>query len=249
LAALAAVPTGASASGGCAPSLPRVKRFEGTASVVFTETASGVDPGEGGVETIKVFRGASDLHIDLPRFKAEKNGVDFPGTAIRGVADVEDRFANTGTGFTGSLSFSDPLTSHFPNSGIADLVIDRRKNKCKYEFQLFFGVKTTYSGDEELQPPLAVSGAGYSGRRHLPNTLKLSDTLALPVVSSCEKDGLIPFGCYEFSGGWTNDFYTLALCHSVGAVNCQEDTRPVEFHWSLHPILKKHHHKKKKKKK
>jgi hypothetical protein len=77
---------------------------------MFTETTSGEDPGEGGTETVRLDRQASNLRIDVQKEEVTKTGTEFSGGATHGNVEVDDTFANTGTGFSGSLSFSDRLT-------------------------------------------------------------------------------------------------------------------------------------------
>jgi hypothetical protein len=242
LAALAS-PSTASASGGCAPALGKVKAFHGYASLRFATGAVGVDPGEGGFQSIILIHTANSLRIDMKKERVTRKGAEFGGDARLGHVTVADTFVQSATGLGGSQSYSGPLGSHPSNSGYAQLRVDRRRNKCRYEFIASFEVPAAYSGDEEIdQPPSEISGGAYSGTKHLPGDLKLSFSGALPAHLSCVGTVLLVTACYTFRGGWTVDFATLFLCHSVVAVGCADDSKPMgaaEFTWKLSPKFKK----------
>lgn len=257
LAALATLPTAADASGGCAPKLGRVKSFDGRAAVDFQTSATGEIPGSGGSETVVLDHNMDNVRFHLRKVAGHKgfrrgNVANFVGVPTHGDVEVSDEFANSGSAFGGTQTYSGPLLGHRPDFfGAASLAIDRRKSRCQYEFLSGFAVPGAFSGDEEIEPESHVGGAAYGPLRHIPASLKLHGVVALPAQIDCgeaEVEGLVSTACYEMSGGWTTDFATLALCHSIVAVGCAADTTKVgtaEFEWSVWPIFKKHHKKKK----
>ncbi len=243
LVAAVTLPTAAIASGGCAPDLAKVKGFHGHGSLTYQDTAGG-DNGEGGWEKISLNHQADDLRIDMHREAVTKDGFLFVGMASHGDIEIEDSLVNS-NGLGGTQTYSGPLVGPRPNFGVADALIDRRKNKCDYEFQLGFGIKAAYSGDEDSDEPLAnVSGIGIAAPVNLPESLKLHHTEELSAMANCNTPEDSPSeGCYEPTGGWTSGFGTLALCHSVETTECENPNTPLggaEVEWSLFPIYKKH---------
>ena len=242
MAACAAAPAGASA---CA-SLAGVKTFHGTAHMVFAVAASGEDPGNGGVETITLNRVATGLKVNLDERDLGKKDTLFDGKASGGNLSVGDTFNNSGDGFSGQETYNGPVTNSLPGYGTAFVVIDHRTNSCRYAVVVGYGATTEFSGDEEVKPPPTVGASASSGPVPVPDSLKLSDSRSLPAYLSCANE-TVPEACFDFGGGWMTEFATLALCHSVEAVNCSSDTEPVgtaSFSWNLSPTFEKHHRKK-----
>ncbi len=242
LAVGAVMPAGASA---CA-SLAGVKSFHGSAQMAFAVAATGEDPGQGGIETITLNRVATGLKVNLDEKDLGRKDTLFDGKVSGGNVSVADTFNNTGDGFTGQETYNGPVTNDLPGYGAAFLAIDHRKSTCRYAVVIGYGATTEFSGDEEVKPPPTVGASASSGPVPIPDTLKLSDSRSLPAYLSCA-DETIPEACFDFGGGWMSEFATLALCHSVEAVNCSNDTEPVgtaSFSWNLSPTFERHHRKK-----
>jgi hypothetical protein len=228
------------------PSLEHLRGFHGNASIVgLSTTAGGEDSGEGGLETIELAHHVANVRFDLHREPLTKHRLHyFAGNATHGDVEIEDAFQNTGTGFSGRLSYSNPLTSHLPNKGEAGLVFDRRKKHCIYAFELSFQVKTTFTGEEEVKPDLSVTGSAAGRGKKIPKKLKLVGSSAVSIWDSCPAGD--PQGCYEIGGGWTSEFFTLFQCHSIVAVTCgNKSPGTAELNWSISPIFKKKPAKKK----
>ena len=208
---------------------------------------AGEDPGEGGIETITLNRVATGLKANLDdRERRARRTPPFIGRVSGGTVSVGDSFNNSGDGFTGQESYNGPVTNSLPNYGTADVIINHRASTCRYDVTVGYGVMTEFSGDEEVKPPPPVGASAASGPVPVPDSLKLSDSRTLPASLSCA-DETVPEACYDFDGGWVTEFATLALCHSVEAVNCSSDTEPVGtavLSWSLSPTFERHHRKK-----
>jgi hypothetical protein len=244
LVALAWTPIAAGAAS-CLPHLGRVKSFHGTARMSLNASATGVDPDQGGFESITMDHQAIHLKFLVHKAGLGRNGIDFLGHATQGDVEVKDRWANTGTGFSGTLAFGGELTRHRPNFGFADLVIDRRKNKCRYRFFVTFAVIATYTGDEEVERPVPeITGTAYSGWNYASRFLEedgVVDAVSAPAYLGDCASRLGP--CYQPGGGWLTKFATLALCNSVVAVNCANERTTrighAEFSYVLSPTFKK----------
>ncbi len=242
LAVCAAMPAGASA---CA-SLAGVKSFHGSAQMAFAVAATGEDPGEGGIETITLNRVATGLKVNLDDKDLGKKDTLFDGKVSGGNVSVGDTFNNSDDGFTGQETYNGPVTNSLPGYGSAFVTIDHRKNMCRYAVVIGYGATTEFSGDEEVKPPPTVGATASSGPVPVPDSLQLSDSRSLPAYLSCANE-TVPEACFDFGGGWMTEFATLALCHSVEAVNCSSDTAPVgtaSFSWNLSPTFERHHRKK-----
>jgi hypothetical protein len=181
----------------------------------------------------------TDVRIKFTARKVIGRGVVvFTGKASGGGVSVSDTFKNTGTMQTGTADYGGAVTNQRPNFGSAALYL--ATIPCKYQLEVGFGVKTTFSGDPAVQPGAAVTGFAYSQEKHIPNSLKLSgDATPDAYDSGCPGN---PFttgnACYTFGGGWTTDFGTLEQCHSVVASNCVSREDPVgtaKFSWGLSP--------------
>jgi len=240
-AAVAALLAGPMTAGAC-PSLSRLRAFHGSAgSVSFSDTASGTDPGNGGIETVALNRSATSLHIALGGKLTARNGVTiFAGKTSGGGVSVSDAYTNTGTMLTGTESAGGPPDVAIPGAEAAVLVLFPRT--CKYQLLISFGVNTTFSGSEAVRPGAAVTASVYSPQEHIPASLKLSGSATIDAYYTGCRSGPIPpeKGCYRFGGGWVTEFETLKLCRSVVAVNCEPGDEPqgmATFSWSLSPTL------------
>lgn len=237
LACAAVVPA---VAGACA-NPATVKSFQGQAHLILALTATGTSPGTGGTETVTLQRHALNLHLHLAhKLIGKKPGTSFfGGTMTGGSVTVEDLRESSAEGFEAKLSYHGPLTKEIPNHGRAELVFSR--SKCRYELELSFGVKATFEGDGELDTSPEATGGMQSGFEPLPHSMYLADSGKMDAYLTCPDAKFLP-ACYSFGGTWTTDFATLALCGSVVAVGCKDDTEPVgtaSVGWSLKPTLEK----------
>jgi hypothetical protein len=231
-----------SAASSC-PSFARVKSFHGLAGTLsFGASASANDASSGGTETIVLSRNGSNLPINLTAKVVSKvstgglAGVTiFVGKGSGGTVSVGDTFANSGSGLIGKLQSSGPPS-------FITAAVGLNPTLCIYQLEVAFGAPAVFSGDETVDPGKGVTAAVYSPREHIPASLKLSGSAQVEALhSGCPgPDPNAPpvTGCYQFGGGWANDFSTLESCHSVEAVNCGPDDQPegtASFSWSLTP--------------
>lgn len=237
LACAVAVPAGA---GACA-NPATVKSFQGQAHLILALVATGTSPGAGGTETVALQRHALNLHLHLAdKVIGKKPGTSFfGGTMTGGSVAVEDLRESSAGGSEAKLSYNGPLTKKLPNYGRAELVFSR--SKCRYDLELSFGVRATFEGDGELDTSPEATGGMESGPEPLPHSMYLADSGSMNAYLTCPHTKFLQ-ACYSFSGTWTTDFATLALCGSVVAVGCKDDTEPVgtaSVGWSLTPTLEK----------
>lgn len=251
VASVAASPSHAGARGARAgaapcPGFAHVASYHGVVSASFTATASGSDPGNGGTQTIALDRKATNLKLTLggkivSRVPAYAGATFFLGKASGGAVSVGDTFANTGTGFKGSVHGGGPAVP-----GAAALALF--PSTCRYQFGFSFGAHTSFGGDDAIHPGLSVHGSAYGPSRHIPpsSALKLAGSVQVGVYETCRVS--LPYepppqdGCYVAGGGWTTDFATLFFCNSVVAANCKpEDEQEGTAHisWSLVPSFGK----------
>ncbi|MBS1860564.1 MAG: hypothetical protein JSS68_02520 [Actinobacteria bacterium] len=235
------------AAGAC-PSWAGVKGFEGHVAMSFTQSASGVDPGNGGTQTITLDRNASHLEVDLHgRLTSNGPGIlkrvtQFLGRTSGGSVSVTDRLINTGLGQSGTASAGGP-SDPWPAG------LELWPRTCKYQLTAGFATRTTLSGDlpSQLEPEPLVSAAAFTPRETIPaHSLKLSGTATVDVYyERCPELNNLPGtekDCYVPSGGWLNDFQTLKFCHSVTAENCEdggEEQGTAQISWSISPVYGK----------
>ena len=235
--ALTAVPAAASAC----PSLAGVKAFQGhTQLMQFSAQASGPDePGQPqyGTESVKLARGLTSVNIKLNHKMVTRLGVVFfTGKASGGNVTVNDTFDDSRESTAHSeYNYQHSLSNKRPNFGSATLLLDPKK--CKYELTVGFSITAMFNG--EIQGSDTVAGAAYSDREHIPASLKLDGAVAPHAYHGGCSDSLFSgTPCYDFSGGFANDFMTLFDCHSAQAVSCSSSDGPVgiaHFAWALKP--------------
>jgi hypothetical protein len=241
LAALAAlaVPTLAPSSAGACANPANVKYFKGRAHMAMSLSATGVDPGLGGSETATLTRKAQELRFTLGDKLISKEGaVFFAGKVHYGQVAVEDSLVHSGSGLEGSYEFKGALGPP-PTWGRAEVAMSRKK--CRYELVVGWGVVTTFSGDEELAGARGAHASMESGPESIPHSLDITGGGNMDAYLGCD-DKLIPQACFSFGGTWTTNFATLALCGSVTAVGCKDDSEPVgtaTVGWSLTPVFEK----------
>ena len=240
--AMAAVLAAVPATAGACSSLARVKSFQGHAHLGFDATASG-DDGYSGTQTITLNRGAASLDIKLHRSTSGLGHVLFAGYARGGEMNVDDRFTDTYNSLSGQAQYSGPLEGPPPVLGAAFLLLNT--HTCKYQVQVGFNVKTSFSGNlpEQFQPDQLAGGTAFSDRHPLPASLKLNGVVAPDAYDDCSNSFNTGHSCYTFSGGWTTDFEQLALCHAVSGSTCTSSNGfsfgTATFAWHLSPTFKK----------
>lgn len=241
---LLAVPSFATAGGviqPCGPHLERVKEFKGHASFTFDGDAQGEFPGTADVESIFMQHNVLGVDVHLKKVVLERGRAVFAGPATGGGVGIHDSLADQDSGFGGTLTFEGSLSKKGRARGQAYVVLNRHRKHCAYAFGMSWGARAQYSGNPEVEPDPVVGGAAVSTPEKIPDSLKLSGDQGLPTFLSClhNKD----FSCSDLYGGWTTDFATLALCHSIVAVGCEDDeTTPVgaaQVNWFVKPVYEK----------
>lgn len=251
LAAAAAAPSHAGARGRGStatpcPSWSGVKSFHGTASSSFSATATGSVPGAGGTETIGLSRHASGLKVDLSVKRVSQIpgyvGITlFAGKVHGGSVSVADTLTNSGS--------SSNASAHANGTSLPGAVMVVLWPKtCTYQLGLSFAAHTIFSGDAALDPGDSANAQIFAPRRHVPasSSLKLGGSAQVNAYQTGCSVVDIPFklpdvdGCYQFGGGWSNDFATLVSCKSIVAVNCgpaDEEMGNATVSWSLKPTF------------
>jgi hypothetical protein len=232
----AAVPSAASACVNAATA----KSFQGQAHMIMVLSATGTAPGGGGFETATLDRKALDLHLKLTNKRLGKGGtVFFAGKIAGGAVDVKDMLESS-DGTEQQLTFHGGLGA-LPDFGAAELAFSR--SKCKYDLSITYGVNTTLKSEGELETDPEASADMESGPKPLPRSLQLAHSGSIDAYLSCVAgEAPLPQACFSFAGTWTTNFATLALCGSVVAENCKDDSLPVgtaSVGWSLKPTLEK----------
>lgn len=126
LACSAVVPGAASACVNAA----MAKSFQGQANVYMALSATGTTPGEGGLETASLQRGADHLHLNLAHKRLGKGGTVFFGGKMTGGDVTVNDLLESGDGSEQRLKFHGGL-GEIPDFGAAELAISR--SKCEYD--------------------------------------------------------------------------------------------------------------------
>jgi hypothetical protein len=226
----------------CGPGLEHVKAFKGHASFTFDADAQGDFPGTADVEVITMQHNVLGVDVALRRVEFAHGRAVFEGRATGGGASVTDVLTDESSGFGGALVYSGgSLSRHGRARGHAALVFNRHRKHCVYAFGLYWSARADYNGAPEEEPSKVVGGSSLSAPEKIPDSLKLSGDQGLPTYLGCFNGR--EYGCSDLSGGWTTDFGTLALCHSVVAVGCEDDeTTPVgaaQEDWFVKPVYEK----------
>jgi hypothetical protein len=224
-------------------SFSRVKSFQGTVHMGFSEIATGAIPGEGttGTAEAELYRSASHLNVSLTRKVDLGHGqVAFSGRMRGGEVDIDDSFhTNTGdTDSAGREAYNGPAQ---PEGAGAALYVNTQT--CTYQLVATVEVPTTFFGSDEVQPEDAVASASaFSPRRHVPASLKLSGGVKPDAYFTCPGNPLESGDdCYQLGGGWAADFASLKACETTEPVNCNPDEEVLGtagFVWSLTPAYK-----------
>jgi hypothetical protein len=244
LVGLLATPSFASAGGviqPCGPHLEHVREFKGHASFIFDESVQGELPGTTEFESISMQHHVLGVDVVLKKVVLENGRALFKGPATGGGVGIHDSLANQDSGFGGFLKFEGALHKKGAARGGASLILNRHKKHCDYAFGLSWAARAQYMGNPEVEPITVVRGGTVSAPEKIPDSLKLSGDQSLPTYLACLN--VKEHSCSDLSGGWTNDFATLSLCHSIVAVGCEDDeTTPLgaaEVNWYLKPVYEK----------
>lgn len=247
-AVLAVAATQSAYANGCSR-VASARSYSGIVHMGFDAQASGPnEPGQPqyGIETVTLNRSLQSVKVDLTHKLVVKNRltgrhVIFSGKASGGNLKIDDTFADTRDNTEGRSSYSGEVDNRAPNFGQASAVFDL--DRCRYQLEVSFNVRTKFSGDDAIRPPLSASGGAYGPVKKVPASLKLNGTSSPDAFHSCTGS---PFmtgdACYGFDGGWTTDFMNLKRCGSAQSVNCGPDDQKVGdalLAWHLSPSYKK----------
>lgn len=224
---------------GCSPLLAHVRSFHGKVSDTFDGSASAPDPGQGGNETVQLGRQANLTFALRYIGGAIVNQRAFAGGPTGGSVGVDDSYDHTGTGAHGTLQGS-------PRVLAASALLVLRPRVCRYQVEMSFLGNGSFAGDQTIAPPTQYSGFAYTPLRPIPASLHLAGSASIEAYrQGCSKGSASNRfappdvqGCYQFDGGWSNDYAILEQCNapyggSCGPQDAPEGTATVT--WSLTP--------------